>query len=96
MTIRCERCLLPLQDGQVHYRARLRLTGEVAGGMADEGGSADTVESLLETASRMSERELMQQVVEEFEFVLCVACRNGLRQDPAGASNVRPGPREQQ
>ena len=79
--------------GALRFEARLRLTGEMDVEVPPtEKPTAEALEAALEAASQLSEEELLEDVVEEFTFTLCPACRARLRADPMGASTVRSAP----
>ena len=88
----CDRCLRPLEEGELRFEARLSLRGGTGGSVSDTDarqGTSDAIQDLVDEMSALTERELMEGVAEEFRFVLCGACRGRLREDPAGASTVR-------
>lgn len=92
---RCHRCQVILEDGTLRFVARLRLCGELGALPDPEQAAGDGMSELqraLEDASAQPEEQLLEDVVEEFTFVLCKACRARLRQDPAGAATVRVKP----
>ena len=88
---KCDRCQKPLTQGELRFVARLRLTGETGGVTEAEALQPQrALEQALAAAENLSEEELLENVVEEFTFTLCPACRTRLRLDPAGASTARP------
>lgn len=84
----CERCRRPLAAGALRFRVHLHIFGDTGGvlpGGEESPWPEQTLAEAVEQASRLSERELMEGVAEQFRFVLCPPCRGALRQDPAGA-----------
>ena len=91
----CDRCRRPFPDGALRFRVRLLIYGDTGDSLPDVAEppcSHDALTKAVEEASRLSERELREGVMEELSFVLCPGCRGDLRADPAGAASM-PAPR---
>jgi hypothetical protein len=91
---RCSRCGKRKSKGLIFYIIRLTLTCDVEEELEElsEEELARGMKEQLAKAGRMSEKELMDEVYQEFYFCLCKSCRDWLQKQlgsimPQGVNN---------
>jgi hypothetical protein len=81
----CSRCGKAKTKGAVFYIVRMTLTADFDGELEelDPGEVEPEMKRQIKKAERMSEKELMDEVFQEWYFYLCKGCRDWFVEQPA-------------
>jgi len=79
----CGKCGAVFRPGQTRYIVTINLVADFDGRLGAPGGAAE-LGRLMAEAERMTEDELMDEVVHKLVFTLCKPCRDRWSKAPLG------------